>query len=81
MSRILPLNDKEEVKRAVIELGLFNPQTEPGWLSTLYMPITRDLSTGKRKLLAEWAQAVRRGIAYDDEDGDELEEENPGAGD
>ncbi len=59
MSRFLRLNDRAAVEAAIRDRGLFDPKVQPGFHSTHYMPITRDLSRSKRELLAEWSQLVR----------------------
>jgi len=56
MSRVIPLNDEAAMKRAARRLV---ERTDPAlWMSTRYMPRTRDLSTGKRALLVEWADSL-----------------------
>lgn len=47
-------NDPQKVKQFANNMLQF---TDPSfWDSTLYMPITRELSAGKRELLARWCQ-------------------------
>ncbi len=54
MSRVIRLDDRDAVTTAALT-GELAKYTDPArWHSTSYMPPTRDLSTGKRKLLLEW---------------------------
>jgi hypothetical protein len=60
MSEVIPFNNREAVTKAARQ-GALTAATDPArWHSTGYMPPTRDLSTGKRKLLVEWAAAVSK---------------------
>ena len=59
MSQVFPLNDEESMREAAKEII---ERTDPRhWLSTQYMPMSRDLSAGKRKLLVDWANSVIAG--------------------
>ncbi len=58
MSKVIPWgpdnapNNPEEVKQFAANILVF---TDPDmWSSTIYMPITRDMSGGKRQLLQRW---------------------------
>jgi hypothetical protein len=56
MSRVLDLSD-ERVMTAVA--GTLLQRTDPAaWLGARYMPRTRDLSAGKRRLLERWCRKV-----------------------
>lgn len=55
----LPLNDKQACMRSAQMLLLLTDRAT--WDSTLYMPVTRELSDGKRRLLHRWCQRVLRG--------------------
>jgi hypothetical protein len=58
MSLVIPFDDRDAVTKAARE-GKLTQATDPAlWHSTRYMPPTRDLSAGKRKLLVEWAAHV-----------------------
>jgi hypothetical protein len=58
MSKVISLNIKETMEK---NAPLIVAATDPDhWESTHYMPPTRDLSTGKRALLVEWANEVAR---------------------
>lgn len=52
MSRVINWRDKDEVINNVTLLKVFT--SDEGIESTVYMPITRDLSAGKRELLRRW---------------------------
>ena len=59
MRRFLPLNDRARVEAGIDQvLALISDQYF--YESTLAMPITRDLSAGKRKVLELWGSLVRR---------------------
>jgi hypothetical protein len=59
MDRYLPLNNKAALSaRANILKQMIDASV---WGSTLYMPPTRDLSDGKRRLLQRWCDRVMRG--------------------
>ena len=65
MSQHIPFDKKCAMENAAPYIvDVTNPAH---WGSTKYMPITRDLSRGKRALLVEWAAAVaaRQGKATD----------------
>jgi hypothetical protein len=56
MSLIFPLNDEAAMRAAA---GRVMERSHPDqWLSARYMPISRDLSTGKRQLLIEWVKSI-----------------------
>lgn len=56
MSRVLDLSDEQAVTAAAETLLR---RTEPGnWERARYMPRTRDLSAGKRRLLERWCRKV-----------------------
>ena len=60
MKSILPLNDRARMEGAAAQLEiLISKEYQPE--STVYMPITRDLSNGKRKVLEMWISLVNRG--------------------
>jgi hypothetical protein len=59
MDAHLPLNDEAACRRAAQLLGMLTDASS--WTSTLYMPITRELSDGKRRLLQRWLARVARG--------------------
>lgn len=59
MDAHLPLNDQAACERAAQMLLLLTDAS--AWDSTLYMPITRELSDGKRRLLARWCRRVLAG--------------------
>ncbi|MCE9576348.1 MAG: hypothetical protein K8W52_24585 [Deltaproteobacteria bacterium] len=59
MDQHLQLNDKQACMRgAQILMGLTDASA---WNSTLYMPVTRELSDGRRRLLHRWCQRVLAG--------------------
>lgn len=59
MDAHLVLNDEAACRRAAQMLLLL---TDPSsWSSTLYMPITREMSDGKRRLLHRWLRLTQRG--------------------
>ncbi|WP_165226685.1 hypothetical protein [Aquisphaera insulae] len=56
MSRIIPMDSRKDMEAAAREIVA---RTDPkAWHSTHYMPPSRDLSRGKRKLIMEWADHV-----------------------
>jgi hypothetical protein len=56
MSKVIKLNEETTMEKVAQELvAITNPALRR---STRYMPPTRDLSTGKRALLIEWANEV-----------------------
>jgi hypothetical protein len=58
MSRIIPFDDQQATTLAAKQ-GKLSAATDPArWQSTRYMPPTRDLSAGKRKLLVEWSDSL-----------------------
>lgn len=57
----MKLNDQATVSARAQMLQLMI--AENSWPSTLYMPITRDLSDGKRRLLQRWCARVLSGVA------------------
>lgn len=60
MLRFVPLGDRRRVEDAIDQvLTLVSPKYVPE--STLAMPITRDLSRGKRAVLELWGGLVKRG--------------------
>ena len=59
MDQHLPLDDKAACSRAAQMLLLLTDAS--AWSSTLYMPITRELSDGKRRLLQRWCRLVLSG--------------------
>jgi hypothetical protein len=59
MDAHLPLNDQAACERAATMLAMLTDAS--AWGSTLYMPITRELSDGKRRLLQRWIARVQRG--------------------
>jgi hypothetical protein len=59
MDAHLVLNDETACRRAAQMLLLLTDASN--WDSTLYMPITRELSDGKRRLLARWCRLVMSG--------------------
>jgi hypothetical protein len=59
MDARLPLNDQAACERAAQMLLLLTDAS--AWSSTMYMPVTRELSDGKRRLLHRWCQRVLRG--------------------
>lgn len=59
MDAHLPLNDKAACERAAQVLIMLTDASN--WDSTLYMPITREMSDGKRRLLHRWCNRVLRG--------------------
>jgi len=59
MDAHLPLNDRAACERAAQMLLLLTDTS--AWDSTLYMPITRELSDGKRRLLHRWCNRVLAG--------------------
>jgi hypothetical protein len=60
MVRFVPLGDRTRVEAAIDQvLTLISPKYFPE--STLAMPITRDLSRGKRAVLELWGGLVKRG--------------------
>lgn len=61
MSEVVPLSRRKRVEAAVQQI---RAMTAKDFLeSSLYMPITRDLSAGKRKILHRWCNLVERGNA------------------
>ncbi len=59
MDAHLLLNDKQACMRAAQMLLLLTDKAS--WDSTLYMPITREMSDGKRNLLQRWCRLVLSG--------------------
>lgn len=58
MSEVVPLNNRTRVEGMCLQIQkMVNPEM---FESTLYMPITRDLSAGKIKLLQRWCNLVSR---------------------
>jgi len=58
MSQVIPLDNKQQVEAAYMQIqALINPDM---FESTLYMPISRDLSAGKTELLDRWCNLVSR---------------------
>jgi len=56
MSKIIPFNCQEIMEENALKLV---EVTDPRlWHSTHYMPITRDLSSGKRQLIVDWAKSL-----------------------
>jgi hypothetical protein len=59
MSKMMPWgpdnapNDPEEIRKVYADL-IRTFTNEKMWDSTLYMPITRELSAGKRALIQRW---------------------------
>ena len=61
MSEVIPLFNRPRVERAYVQIkAMIDPSF---WDSTLYMPITRDLSGGKTRALQRWCDLVSRGTA------------------
>lgn len=57
MSQYIPFDNEEAMKQSAQVLV---DRTDPTqWNTTLYMPVTRDLSQGKRKLLVDWANSLK----------------------
>lgn len=56
MDAHLPLNSETACRRAAQMLLLLTDKSN--WLSTLYMPITREMSDGKRRLLQRWLRSL-----------------------
>ena len=55
MSKVIPLDNQAAMEAAAPEIVR---RTDPALRhSTRYMPITRDLSTGKRDLIVQWANS------------------------
>ncbi len=59
MDRYMPLNDKQAMSQRAQSILLLIDESQ--WFSTLFMPITRDMSNGKRRLLRRWCNRVLRG--------------------
>ena len=59
MDQHLLLNDKQACSAAAQMLLLLTDVS--AWDSTLYMPVTREMSDGKRNLLHRWCRKVLRG--------------------
>lgn len=59
MDEHLLLNSETACRRAAQMLGFLTDAS--AWASTLYMPITREMSDGKRRLLQRWLARVARG--------------------
>ena len=56
MSKIIPMNDQAAMQKAAADIVA---RIDPAiWETTLYMPITRDLSLGKRQLILNWANTI-----------------------
>ena len=56
MSQYIPFENEDAMTQAA---SMLVDRTDPAkWSSPLYMPATRDLSAGKRKLLIDWANSV-----------------------
>jgi hypothetical protein len=65
MLRFVPLGERQRVEAAVDQvLALIAPSYFAE--STLAMPITRDLSAGKRTVLQMWGSLVKRGYPPQD---------------
>jgi len=56
MSQVFPLNNEAAMREAAD--SIVERSDTKLWESTRYMPISRDLSAGKRQLLVEWAESV-----------------------
>ncbi|WP_165226680.1 hypothetical protein [Aquisphaera insulae] len=62
MSNFIQLHRQDEMEAAAPNLV---DQSDPKrWSTTGYMPPTRDLSTGKRALLVEWANELAKGARH-----------------
>jgi hypothetical protein len=58
MSKYIPLNREESVRTAA---GAILARLDAdGWDRTTFMPVTREMSRGKRELLARWCRSVLR---------------------
>ena len=56
MSQHIPFDNQAAMENAAQYIvAITDPKL---WSSTRYMPITRDLSSGKRDLIVEWAASV-----------------------
>lgn len=61
MAQFVPMDDRDRMKGAYMQIQAL---TAPNMFeSTLYMPVTRELSAGKQKLIDRWANRVSRGYA------------------
>jgi hypothetical protein len=59
MSKVIPLDNQAAMEAAAPEIVR---RTDPALRhSTRYMPITRDLSSGKRDLIVKWAHSLPKG--------------------
>lgn len=59
MDDYMPLGERSRVEAAINQLLVLTQEPYQD-ASTLYMPITRDLSSGKRRVLEMWGSLVRR---------------------
>ena len=59
MEQFVPLSDLERVEGAIDQL-VTTVSADWADTSTLYMPVTRELSAGKRQILQLWASLIRR---------------------
>ena len=60
MSQVVPLYQKEAVAGMAQQVQLMT--NLDFWESTLFMPVTRDMSAGKRDLLNRWLNKASRGL-------------------
>lgn len=59
MNKVIPLNSESAVTRAA--QAILDRTELPLWMTTSYMPRTRDMSSSRRKLLRAWCRKVLMG--------------------
>lgn len=57
MSQVIPFNSEDAVRAAAT--AILERLDPANWESCLFMPVTREMSSGKRRLFARWADSVR----------------------
>lgn len=58
MSRVIPFDNEEAMTQAARQKKLTHATDPSKRHSTRYMPPTRDLSSGKQKLIVEWSESL-----------------------
>ena len=60
MDEFLPLNNQQAVQAAAANGSLGNRISKQIWNTTHFMPVTREMSAGKRRLLERWISIVQK---------------------
>jgi hypothetical protein len=60
MDEFLPLNNQQAVQAAAANGSLGNRISKQIWNTTHFMPVTREMSAGKRRLLQRWISIVQK---------------------